>query len=173
MIRLSLFALISGLVAGFASWSYGMVFSNALLVDYSAVIPTTAIFISSLIGCILATLGYAGLTKFLPNWGEFIFGMLFALLSIASIIGVFGAQLPDSDDESFYYLIFGYAIPMHFFPFMVWYALKPLFTRKWRDWKYIEWKRGRKCPRFLLFIPLIEPPVFLSFGNGNPIDLVT
>lgn len=130
MIRLSLFALISGLVAGFASWSYGTVFSDALLVDYSAVIPTSAIFISSLIGCILATLGYAGLTKFLPNWGEFIFGMLFALLSIASIVGVFGAQLPDSDDESFYYLIFGYAIPMHFFPFMVWYALKPLFVRK-------------------------------------------
>ena len=130
MIRYILFALATGLVAGLGSWSYGKVFSDALVVDYSAVVPTVAIFISSIIGCSLATIGYAGLMRFTPNWGEFIFGMLFALLSIASIVGVFGVTLPDSDDESFYYLIFGYAIPMHFFPFMVWYALKPLFIRK-------------------------------------------
>jgi hypothetical protein len=130
MLRYTLFAVITGLVAGFGSWAYGKVFSDALLVDYSAVVPTVAIFISSLIGCGLATIGYAAAVRFAPNWGEFIFGMLFALISIASIVGVFGAQLPDSDDESFYYLIFGYAIPMHFFPFMVWFALKPLFIRK-------------------------------------------
>jgi hypothetical protein len=127
MIRLSLFALTTGLVAGLGSWRYGIVFSDAYLVDYSEVVPTLAIFFSSLIGTVLATLGYAGLTKFLPNWGEFIFGLLFAFLSIASIVGVFGATLPLSLSSD---LFLGYAIPMHFFPFLVWYALKPLFIRK-------------------------------------------
>lgn len=129
LVRYSLFALISGLLAGLASYIYGSIFSKALLIDYSAVVPTAAMFISSTIGTVLATAGYAGLVKFLPKAGETIFGFLFALVSFMSIAGVFAAQLPDSDDESFYYLIYGFAIPMHFFPFVVWYTLKPLFIK--------------------------------------------
>lgn len=108
---------------------YGKVFQEALLVDYSAVVPTTAMFLSSLIGTVLATAGFAGLMRITPKYGEIIFGFLFALISFMSIAGVFAAQLPDSDDESFYYLIYGYAIPMHFFPFVAWYTLKPIFIR--------------------------------------------
>ena len=129
LVRYSLFAIISGLLSGLAAFLYGKVFQEAMLVDYSAVVPTIAMFISSLIGTVLATAGFAGLMRITPRFGEFIFGFLFAMISFLSIAGVFAAQLPDSDDESFYYLIYGFAIPMHFFPFVVWYTLKPLFVK--------------------------------------------
>lgn len=130
LVKYSIFALISGLVAGFASYIYGSIFQEALLVDYSQVINTVSIFLSCIVGTILATLGYVLLTRFLPKAGESLFGLIFALISFISIAGVFAAKLPDSDDESFYYLIYGFAIPMHFFPFMVWFSLKPFFIRK-------------------------------------------
>lgn len=129
LIRFSLLAILSGLLSGLAAYLYGMVFQEALLVDYSAVVPTAAMFISSLIGTVLATAGFAGLMRITPKYGEIIFGFLFALVSFMSIAGVFAAQLPDSDDESFYYLIYGYAIPMHFFPYLAWYTLKPIFIK--------------------------------------------
>jgi hypothetical protein len=28
-------------------------------------------------------------------------------------------------------LIYGFAIPMHFFPIVVWNTIKPIFIRKW------------------------------------------
>lgn len=130
LIRFSLLAILSGLLSGLAAYLYSMVFQEALLVDYSAVVPTAAMFISSLIGTVLATAGFAGLMRITPKFGEIIFGFLFALISFMSIAGVFAAQLPDNDDESFYYLIYGYAIPMHFFPYVAWYTLKPIFLRK-------------------------------------------
>lgn len=129
LVRFSLLAILSGLLSGLAAYLYGMVFQEALLVDYSAVVPTAAMFISSLIGTVLATAGFAGLIRITPKYGEIIFGFLFALVSFMSIAGVFAAQLPDSDDESFYYLIYGYAIPMHFFPFVAWYTFKPIFIK--------------------------------------------
>ena len=129
LIRFSLLAILSGLLSGLAAYLYGMVFQEALLVDYSEVVPTAAMFISSLIGAVLATAGFAGLMRITPKYGEVIFGFLFALVSFMSIAGVFAAQLPDSDDESFYYLIYGYAIPMHFFPYVAWYTLKPIFIK--------------------------------------------
>lgn len=130
LVKYSIFALLSGLIAGLASYIYGSVFQEALLVDYSEVINPLAIFLSCIVGTVLATLGYALLKRIFPKAGESIFGILFALISFMSIIGVFAAKLPDSDDESFYYLIYGFAIPMHFFPFMIWFSLKPIFLAK-------------------------------------------
>lgn len=130
MKRYLLLALFSGLLAGLASFLYGKVYQEVLLVDYSTVVPVLTMFISCLIGTILATAGYAGLIKLLPKYGEISFGFLFAIVSFLSIAGAFAAQLPDSDDESFYYLFYGFVIPMHFFPFIAWFTLKPIFLRK-------------------------------------------
>jgi len=125
-----LLAGVSGALSGIASFLYGKIFQENLFVDYSMVITTQGIFIASFVGCILATLGYMLAVKVLPKWGEFIHGFLFAMITFASLVGVFGVQLPNSDDESFYFLIYGMAIPMHFFPIIVWQTLKPLFVKR-------------------------------------------
>ena len=130
LVKYSIFALLSGLLAGLASYLYGSIFQEALLVDYSQVINPLSIFLSCIVGTVLATLGFTLLKRLFPKAGESIFGILFALVSFISIAGVFAAKLPDNDDESFYYLIYGFAIPMHFFPFMIWFSLKPMFIKK-------------------------------------------
>ena len=123
------FAIVSGLLSGVITLLYAKVYQEALIVNYSEVISTASIFISCIVGSILATAGYITLVKVIPKYGEIIFGFLFAMICFVSIAGVFAVQLPDSDDETFYFLIYGFAIPMHFFPFITWYVLKPIFIK--------------------------------------------
>jgi predicted membrane metal-binding protein len=130
MIKKVIWALSSGLLAGVVSYSYGDIFEKQLMEDYSNVVPTAAIFISCLIGTILATLGFWLLTKFIPKYGEFIFAFLFALLTTASLVGVLGFTFTDDSNELHQFIFYGYAMPMHFFPFLAWYVFKPLFDKK-------------------------------------------
>ncbi|NDE03041.1 MAG: hypothetical protein EB003_00095 [Flavobacteriia bacterium] len=118
------------MLAGVVSYSYGEIFEKQLMEDYSNVVPTAAIFISCLIGTILATLGFWLLTKFIPKYGEFIFAFLFALLTTASLVGVLGFTFTDDSNELHQFIFYGYAMPMHFFPFLAWYVFKPLFDKK-------------------------------------------
>jgi len=129
LIKYSLLAILSGILSGLGAYLYGSVFQDLTVVDYSAVVPNFAIFASCIIACVLASGGHALAVKVLPNYGNIIFGFIFAIISFASILGVFTAKLPDSDDESFYFLIYGFAIPMHFFPIIVWNTLKPIFIK--------------------------------------------
>jgi hypothetical protein len=130
IIKYILLALISGVLSGFGSYLYGSLYQELTVIDYSGFIPPSSIFISCFVGCILASAGHALFVKFLPKIGDITFGFLFAIISFISVMGVFKATLPDSDDESFYYLIYGFAIPMHFFPIVVWNTIKPIFIRK-------------------------------------------
>jgi len=130
MIKKVIWALSSGLLAGVVSYSYGEIFEKQLMEDYSNVVPTAAIFISCLIGTILATLGFWLLTKFIPKYGEFIFAFLFALLTTASLVGVLGFTFTDDSNELHQFIFYGYAMPMHLFPFLAWYVFKPLFDKK-------------------------------------------
>ena len=130
MIKKVIWALSSGLLAGVVSYIYGEIFEKQLMEDYSNVVPTAAIFISCLIGTILATLGFWLLTKFIPKYGEFIFAFLFALLTTASLVGVLGFTFTDDSNELHQFIFYGYAMPMHFFPFLAWYVFKPLFDKK-------------------------------------------
>jgi len=130
MIKKVIWALSSGLLAGVVSYSYGEIFEKQLMEDYSNVVPTAAIFISCLIGTILATLGFWLLTKFIPKYGEFIFAFLLALLTTASLVGVLGFTFTDDSNELHQFIFYGYAMPMHFFPFLAWYVFKPLFDKK-------------------------------------------
>jgi len=128
--KYSLLALLSGALSGLGCFLYGMLYQDLTVVDYSSFIPNSAIFISCFIGCIVASAGHALAVKVLPNSGDIIFGFVFAIISFVSVLGVFKATLPDNDDESYYYLIYGFAIPMHFFPIIVWNTLKPIFIKK-------------------------------------------
>ncbi len=125
-----LLALISGALSGFGCYLYASVYQELTVIDYSGFIPPSAMFISCFMGCILASAGHALFVKLLPKIGDIIFGFLFAIITFASILGVFKSTLPDNDDESFFYLIYGFAIPMHFFPIVVWNTIKPIFIRK-------------------------------------------
>jgi hypothetical protein len=130
MIKKIIFALSSGLLAGVVSYLYGDMIQTQLVEDYSKEVPVMAIFISCLIGTILATIGHWLFTKFIPKFGELIFSLLFAGLTTASLIGVLGFVFKGETTEAHQYIFYCYAMPMHFFPFLAWYSLKSLFETK-------------------------------------------
>ncbi len=123
--------LIHGVVAGLLSGIAGIIFLNIYIeafgVDYSQIINIGSIMGSSIIGCMLMTLGYAALEKFnkqnLQGW----LNILIAVLSFASIIGPIGMSLPL--DIEFPEMFPGLVVPMHFFPALAFFAIYPFFKQ--------------------------------------------
>jgi len=123
--RLLLLGVLAGLLAGVASIVYQKVYTSSLGADFSTVISPVSIFASSLLGCLLAAIVYWLLDKWLKHRGEAVFNFVFTILSLVSILAVFAIKLPlDLESPE---LFPGLAVPMHFFPALGWYTLRPLF----------------------------------------------
>jgi len=120
-------ALVAGILAGIVSAVYQMVYASNMHVDFSAIANPLMIVISTIIGTLIAGLGYWFLKKI--NWfgkqTDIAFSILFFLLSFISIYGTFGAPLPEGTLQP--ELFSGLVIPMHFFPMLVWLMVKPIF----------------------------------------------
>jgi hypothetical protein len=126
--RLLLLGLISGLLAGVAALIYQKIYVNSLGADFSAIVkPVNVIIVCTLAG-LLASTGYGLLTKWLPRAGEIIFNFVLVILTFASILGPFATKLPL--DIEMPELFPGLTVPMHFFPALAWFTLKPLFIKK-------------------------------------------
>jgi len=130
MFKRSLFlGIIAGVLAGIASVIYQQVYTSSQEnADFSMVTKPVGIIAASTIGCILASVGFWLLTKWKKNAGEIIFNFLFSILSFASILFIFGVRLPKgvTADPA---LFTGLTVPMHFFPALAWFTLKPLFIK--------------------------------------------
>lgn len=120
--------LVAGILAGIAGIIYLNIYNGAFGVDYNEMINIGAIMGSSLLGCMLMTLGYAALAKFekenLKGW----LNILITVLSFASIIGPIGMSLPI--DIEYPELFPGLVVPMHFFPALVFFSIYPFFNQK-------------------------------------------
>ncbi|HVU94554.1 MAG TPA: hypothetical protein VHE34_04985 [Puia sp.] len=129
MFKKALFlGIVSGLLAGVAGIIYAKVYYTANEADFSKVAGTVNIVASSLFGGVLAAIGYTVLDKWLKTKGEIVFNFLFTLLSFASLLLPIGHRFsPPIDTPE---LFPGMVIPMHFFPALGWYTLKPLFFTK-------------------------------------------
>lgn len=123
-------ALGSGILAGGVAYAYGETFEKQLIEDYANVVPAAAIFISCIVATSMATIGHWLLCKLMPMIGEFLFALLFAAFTMASLVGVLGFTFTDGSNELHQVIFYGYAMPMHFFPFLSWYVLKPLLEEK-------------------------------------------
>jgi ABC-type branched-subunit amino acid transport system permease subunit len=123
-----LLGVVSGLLAGIAGLVYAKVYYTANEADFSKVASTIRILASSLFGGVLAAIGYSILDKWLKTKGEIVFNFIFTLLSFASLLMPIGFKLPLNIETP--ELFPGMVIPMHFFPALGWYTLKPLFIRK-------------------------------------------
>lgn len=121
-----LLGVISGALAGLASVVYQhKVYLEATGADFPGIVKPVNIFAASVVGGLLAAIGYTLFTKWLKDKGEIVFNLLFAVLSFASILLPIGYTLPlDAESPELFY---GLAIPMHFFPALGWFTLKPLF----------------------------------------------
>ena len=124
-----LLGIVSGLLAGVAGVIYARVYYSINEADFSKVASAVHILAASLFGGVLAAIGYSLLTRWLKDKGEIVFNLLFTLISFASLLIPIAAKLPRTIDPQELFLFPGMVIPMHFFPALGWYTLKPLFIR--------------------------------------------
>jgi len=123
-----LLGIVSGLLAGIAGLIYAHLYYSINEADFSKVAPTIRIIASSLAGGVLAAIGFTILNKWLNRNGEIVFNLLFSIISFASLLMPIAYKLPTSLETP--ELFPGMVIPMHFFPALAWFTLKPLFIRQ-------------------------------------------
>jgi ABC-type branched-subunit amino acid transport system permease subunit len=121
--------IVSGLLAGIAGLIYAHVYYSANEADFSKVVTTVKIISATLFGGILAAVGYTVLVRTLKTRGEIVFNLIFTLISFASLMLPIAYKLPLTIDPTELPLFPGMVIPMHFFPALGWYTLKPLFIK--------------------------------------------
>ncbi len=119
--------IVSGLLAGIAGILYAKLYYTANEADFSKVASSVRIISSSLFGGVLAAIGYTLLVKALKSKGEIVFNLLFTILSFASLLLPIAFKLPLTIETP--ELFPGMVIPMHLFPALGWYTLKPLFIK--------------------------------------------
>jgi ABC-type branched-subunit amino acid transport system permease subunit len=125
--RALLLGIVSGLLAGIAGLIYAHVYYTANEADFSKIVTSVKIISASIFGGALAAVGYTLLVKNGKTRGEIVFNLLFTLLSFGSLLLPIGYKLPLNIETP--ELFPGMVIPMHFFPALGWYTLKPLFIK--------------------------------------------
>jgi hypothetical protein len=125
--RALLLGIVSGLLAGIAGLVYARVYYTANEADFSKVASVVKIISSSLFGGVLAAIGYTILVRALKTRGEIVFNLLFTIFSFASLLLPIAYKLPLTIETP--ELFPGMVIPMHFFPALGWYTLKPIFIK--------------------------------------------
>ena len=126
--KLLLLGLVSGVLAAVAALIYQKIYTNSLGADFSAIVKPVNIVIVCTLAGLLASTGYGLLTKWLPRAGEIIFNFVLVILTFASILGPYATKLPLEVEMP--ELFPGLTVPMHFFPALAWFTIKPLFIKK-------------------------------------------
>jgi len=123
--RIFYWGLSAGVLSTVAGILYDRIYFFAMGADYSRLINAGSLAGINLLSCLLAASGFWLMTKQFGNKGELTFNFAFTILSFGSIIVPISATLPL--DVAYPELFPGLAVPMHFFPAMAWYTLRPLF----------------------------------------------
>lgn len=139
MFKKSLFlGLASGVLSGIAGVIFEKVYATAFYTDFSTVSATfggsfavkadpMTIMLAHIFSCVLASIAFTLFVKWFKSKGDAIFSLLFTLVSFMSIVIPISATFPLDLDESIIMLFPGFAMTMHFFPVLIWLAMKPLF----------------------------------------------
>lgn len=119
--------IVAGILAGLASLVYQKVYASSLGEDFATIARPASILSISLFAGILAAVLFSLSQFWLKRKGEIIFNFVFVLLTFASILAPFAIKLPFDIEAP--ELFPGLIVPMHFFPALAWFTLKPLFIR--------------------------------------------
>jgi len=126
--RAFIHGLVAAALAAIAGIIYNRIYYFATETDFSKIINVGSIIGISVLVCMVATLIYFGLVKWLGKTGEVIFSFLFSIISFACVMIPISISLPlDIKSPEIFP---GLAVPMVFFPAIAWYTIKPLFAVK-------------------------------------------
>ena len=123
-----LLGICSGIFSAVACMVYIRVYFFAFEISFKKLINPGSVSGFSILACMLATAGYWLFKKWFGRNGERVFNLVFTLLTFLSIILPISITLPlDMQNPEMFP---GLAIPMHFFPAISWYTLKPFFVKE-------------------------------------------
>ncbi len=117
---------IAGILSAVACFIYNRIYVFATEVDFNKVLNPGAIIGANLLACITASFGFGLFSKWFKNKAAIIFNFTFSLLSFASVMIPISISLPLTIKNP--ELFPGLAVPMHFFPALAWFTIKPLFA---------------------------------------------
>jgi len=117
----------AGAISSIFAYLYVDILKEEFMYDFSSIISSTNVIGACIFGSILASVGFTLLKRFLPKFGEIIFSFLFAGITFASLVSPMLHKLPLDFDKYLTVIFPTYAMVLHFFPFVVWYTLKPVF----------------------------------------------
>lgn len=117
--------LAAGLLSGLAAFFYARLYMHTLNISYPGIVSAKGIFSVCIFVNLLVALSYWMMQKLFRKDAELLFNVLFAIGCFLSIVIPFMVSLPlqMSSPELFPGLI----VPMHFFPLLAWYCVKPIF----------------------------------------------
>ena len=127
LLLLALLAVLVGGLSGVAGIIYQKVYIETVGEGFVNIASVANIFKYTLAGAFTAAIGYFLISLVLKGKTDMVFNLLFVVLTFASILGPIGAKLPLEQEMP--ELFPGLAVPMHFFPALGWFALKPLFGK--------------------------------------------
>lgn len=127
ILLLALLAVLVGVLSGIAGIIYQKVYIETVGEGFVNIASVKNIMLACLLGAFVAAIGYYLLSLVLKGKTDMVFNLLFVILSFASILGPIGFKLPL--EQELPELFPGLAVPMHFFPALGWFALKPLFGK--------------------------------------------
>jgi hypothetical protein len=117
----------AGIFSAVACIVYNKVYFFATETNFEKLVNAGSLLGINMIACIVAGIGYYLLGKWFGRRCDMIFNILFTMLSFASIMAPFAISLPlDIKNPE---LFPGLAVPMHFFPAISWFTLKPFFFK--------------------------------------------
>jgi len=118
----------AGILSAVACIIYNRIYFFATEVDFSKVINIPAITGINLFACMLAVAGYWAFKRLLKKNTDIFFNLTFTILSFASVLYPISVSLPL--DIKFPELFPGLTVPMHFFPALAWFTVRPLFVKE-------------------------------------------
>jgi len=119
--------IVAGIIAGAASLVYQKVYASSLGEDFGTIAKPVSIFSISVFAGVLAAVLFSLSQAWLKRKGEIVFNFVFVVLTFASILAPFAVKLPFDIEAP--ELFPGLVVPMHFFPALAWFTLKPLFIK--------------------------------------------
>lgn len=125
--RIFFWGLTSGIMAAVAAIIFKRIHEFATYTDFSKIASVQILIALNLGISLIAAAVYWGLIKWLGHRGEVIFNFLFVITSFASITWSLAYTMPLEIEMP--ELFPGLTVPMHFFPALAWFTLRPLFIK--------------------------------------------
>jgi hypothetical protein len=123
--RIFFHGLWAGILSAIAAIIYNRIYFFATETNFSRLVNIGSLAGINLLGCLLAAIGFWFFKKWFGGKAEIVFNFSFSILSFASIIIPISINLPLELKNP--ELFPGLTVPMHFFPALAWYTIRPLF----------------------------------------------